>query len=83
GGMIQIEKTRTKMQLDFSRNPENFELQEYEWFFDPKSNEYIELQLGLRRLNSAQSHHLRKCEELMKDTEELIEWIQKEDRNEH
>ncbi|MGB1318392.1 MAG: hypothetical protein ACPG5W_09305, partial [Flavobacteriales bacterium] len=77
-GMYQIEHSRGKMIIDFNRNSEHFDLQDYPWFFDSKSKEYIDLQLGVRKLYGGQAHHFRKCKELIEETELLIELIERE-----
>jgi len=77
-GMSQIEHSRIRMQMDYNRNPENFKLNNYPWFFNYSSKEYIDLQLGLRKLYRGQKHHLMKCEELIESSELLIALIERE-----
>lgn len=77
-GANQIEYSRGKMLIDYKRNSENFDLQDYPWFFDSNSKEYTDLQLGVRKLHGGQKHHFRKCEELIESTEQLIKIIERE-----
>jgi len=77
-GMSQTELSQVKILLDYERNPEGFDLQNYPWFFDSRSQEYINLQLGLRKLFAGQRHHLGKCVELIAETEQLIQIVKQE-----
>ena len=77
-GANKLETNLTKLQLDYEYDYKNFKWTDYPWYFDSRSTEYTKMQMGIRRMLGGQNHDLRKCQELIKDSDNLIGILEKE-----
>jgi len=76
--MRLMEKSYGKLKLDYELNPQEFNLTNYPWYFKPNSIEYINFQIGVKRLRDSQLEDYDKCKLLDKDTDILIAVLEKE-----
>jgi hypothetical protein len=74
-GLDLMSPSYYKMKRDHRLNPKTFDLNNYLWYFDQKSQEYLDLESAIARLLAIQSLDLRKCRALHEDTDALIEVI--------
>lgn len=77
-GVNNLETNFLKLQWDYIFDSNNFNWDNYAWYFDPQSEKYTQMQIGIRRLMIGQSHDLRKTKELIEYSENLIIILKKE-----
>ena len=83
-GMNILGPNYFKILFDYYANPQKFNWKNYPWYFNPQSEKYTKLQMGVSRVKNGQLHDLRKCKEIIKDTDKLIlilEKVLEEERN--
>jgi hypothetical protein len=77
-GHNNLETNSMKLVMDYQFDPEGFNWDNYPWYFDSQSEKYTQMQMGVKRLNFGQMHDLKKCKELIEDSENLITILKKE-----
>ena len=77
-GITYMENTRGILKINYELNPSQFKLSDYPWYFDEKSQGYIDFQKGIKRLYDAQNQDLKKCIELIEYTDKLIAVLENE-----
>ena len=76
-GMNNLESNYLKLLIDYGTNSQKFSWKNYPWYFNPQSEKYTKLQMGMNRVRNGQSHDLRKCKEIIEDTNKLIVFLEK------
>ena len=74
--MNNLESNYFKILIDYSASSQKFNWKNYPWYFNPQSEKYTKLQMGMNRVKNGQFHDLRKCKEIIEDTDKLIVFLE-------
>ena len=77
-GFKLMDTSLIKLRLDYEFGAASFNIRNYPWFFQPKSDKYISFQLGINRMYLSQQLFLSQCKELKMESEKLIVILEKE-----
>ncbi|OMP32019.1 DUF6090 family protein [Mangrovimonas sp. DI 80] len=77
-GFRLMENSLTKLIQDYVRDNQNFNISNYPWYFDKKSNEYQNLQIALGKILRGQKTNLIKIQQIHQFSDSLIVNINKE-----
>lgn len=76
-----IDRTYGKLILDYTNDSSNFDIGNYPWYFDKRSQEYQDIQIALNSIKDSQVANLNKMNAIYQYSDSLITIIQTELNN--
>ncbi|MDO1501196.1 DUF6090 family protein [Winogradskyella maritima] len=77
-GYDLMEKGLLKLELDYHMDSTKFSLDNYPWYFNPSSEDYQNMQIGISKISGGQRSNYIKMNQIKQYTDTLISVINKE-----